>query len=551
MAQLLQRTSDGQEFSHKLRGSVTSVGRNPDNSIVLNDGAVSRFHAQIHKRDDAYFIRDLGSTHGTYVNNQRNTEELKLKDNDLVRIGTSELIFRIDPNEGFGFEDSSVSEVNQLLVETGSEEAFAALDGRTIAFTLPSDTGVSTKESTGKISEQHSEILSRVADAIKSVFDLDELLGKLMDMLFEIFHPERGVVMLLDEGQEKFVPRVVRPEGESIEFSHTIMNHAIAKRMSLLVSDMADDERFSAAQSIMAQSILAAICCPLVSKDKVLGVLYIDTQSHLLSYQEEDLALLNIIAANAAISIENAMLVQEKLDAERLAAIGLAVAGISHYVKNILTGIHGSSQLIELGISAKKLDVVEKAWPILQRSNDKIHSLVQDMLTYSKKREPFLEDSNLNSLLKEVFENQFDRAVKNGTELILELDEALSDSRFDTKAVYDAVLNIVGNAIEACDDVGDARVVLKTKSHAETNMLSIWITDNGTGIPEEIQKKILEPFFSTKGSKGTGLGLAVSRKTIEEHHGQLFLESEPGKGTTFKIFLPVNPAEIDENIPTQ
>jgi nitrogen-specific signal transduction histidine kinase len=503
-----------------LTKEITTIGRHSDNDIALNDATASRFHAQILCNDQTCRIRDLNSTHGTFVNNRRAEPELELTPNDLIRIGATEMRFRT------GETTASAS-----LHFAPTEEPY--LDERSIAFSLPI-----TERSRESLSKQHLQRLASVAESLQSVFDLDELLGALMDMLFDIFKPDRGVILLRDETTGELIPRVKRPRQENQPISATILKKAIDGHIALLISDIAGDERFNAAESILAQSILAAICCPLVCRDKVLGVLYIDTKSHLLTYQKEDLTLLNIIAANAAIAIDDALLVQQKLEAERLAAAGLAVANISHYIKNLLTGMSGSTQLIERGLENRNLQVVEDAWPILKRANDRIAGLVRDMLTYSRKREPELEEGNLNDLLKEVCESQASRAQLAHCALVLELADDLPDSCFDSKGLHDTLLNLVGNAIEACEPLPGSRITLRSGYNAQTDNLWVWISDTGPGIPENIRKRILDPFFSTKGSRGTGLGLAIARKTLEEHGGHLSVDSQEGQGATFKIRLP-------------
>ncbi|MFP4581573.1 MAG: ATP-binding protein, partial [Candidatus Sumerlaeia bacterium] len=526
MPDLFVRTGEDEGKTFSLDKEVVSIGRNKDNDIVLQDAATSRSHAEIRKKKGLFFITDHGSTHGTFVNEQRNTKEVPLKHDDVIRIGNTELVFSAKGND-------EVPEGASGLTLAG---------GETIAFRLPTD----TRAAGMGLSAHHLAMLSRVAEAIQSVFELNNLLDILMDMLFEVFKPDRGVILLREDEENLLTPKIVRPEGEEPFYSHTVVDHAISEQMSLLVGDLAEDSRFNAAESIMAQSIQSAICAPLVSQNTVHGVVYLDAQNRVMSYQKEDLSLLNIIAANAGIAIANAKLVQAKVEAERLAAVGVAVAGISHYVKNILTGIKGTSQLVEMGIKTTNMKVITESWPIMMRSMQKISVLVQDMLSYSKKRKPQLEKGNLNEVVQEVYDNQKDRASELSVELLIEKDETLPDSLFESKAICDALLNIVGNAVEACSETPDARVRLVSRTSRDKTMVQALVIDNGPGIPEEMQQRIFEPFFSTKGSKGTGLGLAVSRKSVEEHGGQMILTSKIGEGTTFKISLPVDPAAKPE-----
>jgi signal transduction histidine kinase len=568
MPHFVVRTGEQADSVFLLAGDVTTLGRNAGNDVVLSDNTVSRFHAKVIRREDQYYVCDLGSTHGTFVNDARGAEESPLNDNDLVRLGGTELLFhlkepgagRLDApapeREGAGVASRSKNDVStdspgpagEVAEGGGVSESPAGLAKRAdmvaekIASRVPvlkdaSDSGVFARG----LPPKHAEMLSRVAEATQSLLDLDDLLETLMDRLFEILQPDQGAILLFDEAGGGLRPRFTRPAGEDLRVSQTIIDHAVEDRMSVLVSDTAQDQRFSEADSVLAQSILSAICAPLVCKEKVLGVLYIDTRSRWITYQQEDLVLLNIIAASAAIAIENAILMRQKLEAERLAAMGVAVAGISHYVKNVLFGAQGSAHLIEQGLESGDMNVVRKLWPILMRSNEKIASLVKDMLTYSKRRDPEWCDGNVNSLLRDVYESQRRRAEEAETQLLLQEDADLPDSRFDPSALYDAVLNIVTNAIEVCEKKPGAQVMLSSIFSPDAETICVRISDNGPGIPEDLQERVFEPFFSTKGSHGTGLGLAIARKTVEEHGGRLLLESRPGAGATFKVLLPFRP----------
>ncbi|MBN1899855.1 FHA domain-containing protein [Candidatus Sumerlaeota bacterium] len=527
----VQKGSDiGATF--QLAKRTTKIGRNPKNDIVLSDDTISRFHCEIFTREGKYFIRDLQSSHGTFVNDVRNNFEMQLEHNNLIRLGQTILLFSLKDAD----EKDSQEEPVKPDYDLDKEAPHAALlqEGKTIAYT------VSSKDTTNiGLTDKHWQILSRTADATLSVFELDMLLSRLMDILFEVFQPDRGSILLYEKDRNELVPRVIRPKDEDFKISNTILNHAVEKRISLLLGDASEDLRFASARSIVSQAIRSAICSPLVRHDRVLGVIYLDALSHKITYQKENLALLNIVAAHVAISIENAILIDEKVRAERLAAMGVAIAGISHYVKNIITGLVGSERLIDMGFQNKDMDLLKNAWGIQKRSTAKISNLVQDMLSYSKEREPLWELGNLNIILRDIYENQKERAQEAAVDLRLELDQNLPESHFDQKGIHDALLNIVNNAIEACSSVENAMVVLKSFQPDEKKV-AVWVIDNGPGIPDDIKKKIFEPFFSTKGSKGTGLGLAVTRKTVEEHAGSLELDSGKGRGTIFKISLRIN-----------
>ncbi|MEM7392403.1 MAG: ATP-binding protein, partial [Verrucomicrobiota bacterium] len=283
------------------------------------------------------------------------------------------------------------------------------------------------------------------------------------------------------------------------------------------------------------------VAVPMRRGDRLIGVLEILNKNNNGIFNNDDVKLLEFMGDQAALAIENAYLIRDKVKAERLAAVGTAVASIAHYAKNLIHGVKGSSEIIELALDKQKYDMVADTWPILTQSLKRISELVKDMLTYSKPRVPQLVNENLNTLLRDIHVSQLDRANELNVDLILDVDDDLPNSWFDTNAIHDTTLNFTTNAIEACENLENAQVTLETGFDEDTGMVYAKVKDNGPGIPPDIQKKIFEPFYSTKAGKGTGLGLAVCRKYIEEHQGELDFESEPDEGTLFGIRLPVEP----------
>jgi transcriptional regulator with GAF, ATPase, and Fis domain/polyferredoxin len=314
MAELLAKTGRDAGRVFPLGDDVTRVGRHPENDVALSDGSVSRYHAHILRRDDSYRIRDVGSAVGTFVNGEQITGEVALDDGDLICVGQTELAFRMGQVKQPQPDVSSAGPTKELPWLREDERA-GPLRETSITLSLPS----TPRTAAEKLSGKRAEVLSQVAKAIQSVFDLDELLGTLLKVIFDVFRPDRGVILLREAASGKLVPQVTRPPQGELTISRSIIDYAVEHRMCLLVADTAGDQRFRGAESIQAQSIQAAICSPLICKEKVLGALYIDTQIDLLSYCKEDLALLSVIAANAAIAIENAILIREKQAADRLA----------------------------------------------------------------------------------------------------------------------------------------------------------------------------------------------------------------------------------------
>ncbi len=231
------------------------------------------------------------------------------------------------------------------------------------------------------------------------------------------------------------------------------------------------------------------------------------------------------------------------VQAERLAAVGQTIATLSHHVKNILQGIRGGSYLIEMGLNDHDESLVRKGWDIVEKNQRRISSLVMDMLTFSKEREPDLAPGDLNSTITDVIELMQARAAEKQVELTCDLAAKMPTLVFDPEGIHRAALNVVTNAIDACAEnaehgrpAGSVRVT--TRYLTEGPVAQISVADNGAGIAADDLEDIFSLFVSRKGSRGTGLGLPVSQKILKEHGGQIHVESQLGQGSTFTLGFP-------------
>jgi signal transduction histidine kinase len=177
----------------------------------------------------------------------------------------------------------------------------------------------------------------------------------------------------------------------------------------------------------------------------------------------------------------------------------------------------------------------------------KIGNMTLDLLNYSKERVPEYRRCDLNQPVREVFDLMFREAQRRGVILEKSLDKRLSDGWLEPEGIHRCILNLVSNAIDACTDIscvhGKGHVMVKALK-TDGWAVEYQVIDNGCGMDQETEMKIFEQFFSTKGSRGTGLGLMITKKIIDEHRGFIECESEKGKGTTFIVRLPEK-----ENLP--
>ncbi len=232
---------------------------------------------------------------------------------------------------------------------------------------------------------------------------------------------------------------------------------------------------------------------------------------------------------------------KELVQSEKLAAVGQTVSGLAHYIKNILIGLKGGSYVVDVGIKKNKTDKLIAGWSTIKNSIERVSNLVQDLISFSKEREPEYQICSPNDIVTEVVDLIKDVARANKVKITKKLDPDIKEALMDTQTIHRALLNLVTNAMDAClDDLNNKKnFTISIKTYLENkNMFCIDVKDNGSGMTDETQKQLFTSFFSTKGGKGTGLGLLLTKKIIEEHKGTISARTNLGKGTTFTIKLP-------------
>ena len=542
---VIQGRDQGKRF--EMDQPALTLGRDATSTIQLNDTEVSRRHAELRVTDDGVQVLDLNSSNGTFVNGQR-VPNAQLSSGDRLQIGRTLMIFT-------GSQSPTALASHVDIVRQG-------MGGSQIISSLPQDKEFFVGEEEASDTwlaraRSNLQIMYRTALAVSHTMDIDQLLGKIMELIFEWVEADRGCVMLVNRETSELEVKVRRDrqsiaDDQRMTISQTILDYVQQNQQGVLTSDARRDQRFDAAGSIITTGVREAICVPMQGRYGNVGLIYIDTftspskaiqQNRANQFTEDHLKLMIAIGHQAALAIEDTSYYSAMVQAERLAAIGQTIAGLSHHVKNILQGIRGGSYLIEEGLKDSDSEVTTRGWRIVEKNQEKISALVMDMLTFSKDRQPEMVESDLNEIVADVLELMQTRAAEKEVKLVDQRSAKIPKLVFDGEGLHRSILNVVANAIDACTNADNDVVRVSTNYDKQAERLSVVVSDTGEGIPEEDLGSIFGLFESQKGSRGTGLGLPVSQKILREHHGDIKVVSEVGAGSVFTLYWPASPSE--------
>ena len=253
--------------------------------------------------------------------------------------------------------------------------------------------------------------------------------------------------------------------------------------------------------------------------------------------------LLGTFGISKDITRENRLKRESMMNA-RLAAIGQAVTGIHHSMKNMLSSLKGGSYMIETALDEDDKVLLEEGWTMVQEGITHITNLSSLMLNYVRELQPELELTDVGKIVKSVYVTTRESAQNKGISLQLDVDRDTPAILADARLIHSVVVDLVTNAVDACvwkDYENDERpeVVLRACGSEDQEFVEIEVEDNGQGMTDEIKENIFTPFFSTKKKLGTGIGLTMTSRIVRKHGGDIEVESELARGTTFRVSLPV------------
>jgi len=548
---VIKGVDEGKQFD--MTAPVITVGRDASSTLRLHDTEISRRHAEFRAVEGGgHRLVDLGSANGTFLNNQQ-TKEAVLRSGDHVQVGQTILVYSAgrptsqpasDLADRINLITRQDVDIASAIVKTVSEA-----EGHRILSKPDQVPGTAWLKS----SLANLGVIYETIQATSYILDIDQLLERIMELIFRSIGADRGCIMLRNHDANQYEPKAVRwrekvDSEEKIPVSRTIMDFVLQKREGVLIADATSDQRFNTGQSIVRFGIHEVICVPMKGRHETMGVLYLDTNSTARDliqrnapsrFTEDHLTLAIAISHQAALAVEETRYHQAMLQAERLAAIGQTIAALSHHIKNILQGLRSGREILKMGMDEKDDQLLQQGWKIVDKNQGRMEHVVMDMLSFSKEREPEIKDTDLNQIAKDVAELMKGRAKDLNAKLEVRVEPNLPLVPADPEGMHRALLNIVGNALDAVEDRNPGQVIIAIGLEPDGGWARISVRDNGVGIHPNKVAEVFKPFVSTKGAKGTGLGLAVSRKILREHGGDILVQTQPGKGTLMILRLPI------------
>jgi len=381
-----------------------------------------------------------------------------------------------------------------------------------------------------------SDFLVKLLD-VSNCFILlhDEQAGVLRGAAASATHRDffRGVVIGLDD-DGSVVARVAR------------------ERRPVCMPDLSKVEGMAQRELVRRFEEKALLALPLTSREELIGVVLLDDTRQPRNFDTAFVELAEATCGQISLAIANAKLYEslwasyaelaaaraEMVQRERFTALGELSAIVAHEVRNplgvIFNAVASLRRLLKAeGDAAMLLD-------ILAEESDRLNRMVGDLLDYTRPRDLILQAEDVSRVLQDGMDAVGPQQQGGSQRVTFSVDVAADVPRvpMDRRLIRQVLVNVLVNALQAMPQGGGVHVRARREAHGNKEMLRVDVVDQGCGIPTELVHRVFEPFFTTK-AQGTGLGLAVVKRIIEQHHGDLSLESTPGRGTTFTFRLPL------------
>jgi len=525
-----------------------------------------------------YQIRD-----GTMTSNIRNAKDVRitslLKVEQKARLGDASL------QEVAPVYEGSLSglyiplrlrgrTIGILCVESAKSDAFSSYDENLMVVIASHLASLADYTRLREEAERRARNLGLIHEVVQQVIGLTdprEVAEITAELLARYFEYELAAVFIADSDGNLNIggfggtsQNVVKRAMKSFEYpvSGGITGHVFETGDSLVVNDVLQDSRY---RSIKGWQAGSEMCVAIREGMKILGIVDVESSSRNAFTHNDFMALESLagILASVITSADQYQRLQitisqlrstqselrDRMEAQRsaenrlvqaakLAAVGEMAAGIAHELNNPLTSVSGFAELALEDIPEDSQ--TRKDLELVMREAKRARDVVRRLLDFARQSESTRARASLNEIVDDVVALSRHLIHNSGTELIVKLDKTLPWVVMDANQMKQVLVNLVHNALQAMPNGGEMEIATKVGYRNNREWAVIHVRDTGTGIPHPEQARIFEPFFTTRGDQGgTGLGLSVTYGIVTDHGGQIDVESEPGSGSKFTVWLPL------------
>ncbi len=398
--------------------------------------------------------------------------------------------------------------------------------------------------------------LMKSALALSAETELSELIQKIMTVVLESSSAQHGYLLILQDkeimivaerhtGIKIIVHKQNYPLQEASNICHAVVNYVLRTREKIVLRDASVEGEFKENQELLDLGVRSLLCLPVIKQTQLVGVLYLENRLSVGVFTSEKIDMTELLCSQAAISLENARLLEETrhaymqlqenqehlLQMEKLSALGTLVGGVAHEINNPLMGVMNFVEFVcDRTPDEKSREILTQAMQQIQR----IKKIVSNMLVFVRNKSNLTGSCNIQDILQQTLFLLEGELRKTEIQVSNNLPNSLPAISCNSDILQQILVNLLINARDALTDcvqptiLVDARVI--------DDWLELMVCDNGVGIAQEIQQRIFDPFFTTKPpGKGTGLGLSVTRRLMQDVGGSIMLESQPGNGCCMRL----------------